>query len=61
MVSDDEIDGDDELNVIVATKVLENKAKEAGTHTVLPLLDGSSLEETKEETKEADLKPRLLK
>ena len=38
VVSDEDEDPDSDLNVIVATKIIEGKAKEAGTHTVEPLL-----------------------
>jgi hypothetical protein len=58
VVSDDEFEGDDDLNVIVATMVIEDKMKEAGMNTVAPLLKIDVNEETKEETKESE-KPRL--
>ena len=62
VISEDEIDADDDLNVIVAKKMIDDQAKEAGRHTVEPLLNSSGNEETKEETKEAPLdKPRLIK
>jgi len=36
---DDPLEGENmQLNVIVATKVIEDKSKEAGLHTVKPLL-----------------------
>lgn len=36
-----------QLNVIVATKIIEDKSKEAGLHTVKPLLSIDSPEELK--------------
>jgi len=60
VVSDDEVEGDDDLNVIVATRMIEDKVKEAGMNTVAPLLKIDANEETKEETKESE-KPRLQK
>lgn len=42
VVSDDEQD-----SVIVATKVIEDKAKEVGKNTVEPLLSSDGLEESK--------------
>lgn len=38
VVSDEDEEADADLNVIVATKIIEGKAKEAGTNTVQPLL-----------------------
>ena len=53
VVSDEDEDPDSDLNVIVATKIIEGKAKEAGTHTVEPLLGQDGLEkETKENEEE---------
>jgi hypothetical protein len=45
---DDPVEGENmELNVIVATKVIEDKSKEAGMHTVKPLLAADNIEESK--------------
>ena len=53
VVSDDEQNGEinenekgySDLNIIVATKLIDDKAKEAGMHTVKPLLADDNVEE----------------
>jgi Ni,Fe-hydrogenase maturation factor len=60
VVSEDEIDGDDDVNVIVATKVIEDKAKEAGTHTVAPLLKVATEEEETKESVQVVQKPKSM-
>lgn len=45
---DDPVEGENmQLNVIVATKIIEDKSKEAGMHTVKPLLSSDGQEESK--------------